>query len=38
MPLFAGYEGTWVPEVWRGHVNKGKGFIEALIRLRQYDI
>jgi N-acetylneuraminate synthase len=38
MPLFASYEGTWVPEIWRGHVHKGKGFIQALVRLRQYDI
>lgn len=38
MPLFASYEGTWVPEIWRGHLDKGKGFIQALIRLKQYDI
>jgi N-acetylneuraminate synthase len=38
MPLFASYEGTWVPEIWRGHIDKGKGFIQALIRLKQYDI
>jgi sugar phosphate isomerase/epimerase len=38
MPLFASYEGTWVPEIWRGHIQKGKGFIQALVRLREYDI
>lgn len=38
MPLFSSYEGTWVPEIWRGHIQKGKGFIQALIRLKQYDI
>ena len=38
MPLFASYEGTWVPEIWRGHIQNGKGFIQALIRLREYDI
>ena len=38
MPLFASYEGTWVPEIWRGHIDKGKGFIQALIRLKKYDI
>ncbi|MBN1103520.1 MAG: N-acetylneuraminate synthase family protein [Deltaproteobacteria bacterium] len=38
MPLFAEYQGTWVPEIWRGHLQNGKGFLQALIRLRQYDI
>jgi len=38
MPLFADYEGTWVPEIWRGHLHGGRGFLQALIRLRQYDI
>jgi len=38
MPLFADYTGTWVPEIWRGHLQKGKGFIEALSKLRNYDL
>ena len=38
MPLFADYEGTWVPEIWRGHLNGGQGFLEALIKLKKYDI
>ena len=38
MPLFADYEGTWVPEIWRGHLNRGQGFLEALIKLKEYDI
>jgi N-acetylneuraminate synthase len=38
MPLFADYSGTWVPEIWRGHLERGKGFIEALSKLRSYDL
>lgn len=38
MPLFKDYEGTWVPEIWRGHLQNGKGFVEALNRLRKYDL
>ncbi len=38
MPLFNDYEGTWVPEIWRGHLHRGRGFIEALNRLKKYDI
>jgi len=38
MPLFANYQGTWVPEIWRGHLQKGKGFLEALTRLRKYSL
>lgn len=38
MPLFADYEGSWVPEIWRGHLQKGKGFIEALMRLKEYGL
>lgn len=30
IPLFSDYEGTWVPEIWRGHLNHGQGFIDAL--------
>jgi len=38
MPLFADYQGTWVPEIWRGHLQNGKGFIEALTKLRKYNL
>ena len=38
MPLFADYRGTWVPEIWRGHLHRGQGFLEALKRLRKYDL
>jgi len=38
MPLFKDYNGTWVPEIWRGHLNHGKGFIEALIKLKTYGL
>ncbi len=36
LPLFKGFEGTWVPEVWRGHLNGGKGFLKALSFLSDY--
>ncbi|MBW2107575.1 MAG: N-acetylneuraminate synthase family protein [Deltaproteobacteria bacterium] len=38
LPLFKGYEGTWVPEIWRGHCENGKGFVEALRRLKRYPL
>lgn len=38
MPLFAGYRGTWMPEIWRGHLENGAGFITALQRLSKYDL
>ena len=38
MPLFADYQGTWVPEIWRGHLHNGKGFLEALTKLGKYDL
>ncbi len=38
MPLFGDYQGTWVPEIWRGHLNEGRGFIEALIALKKFNI
>jgi N-acetylneuraminate synthase len=37
MSLFADYQGTWVPEIWRGHLNEGRGFIEALIALKKFN-
>ena len=36
MPLFADYRGTWVPEIWRGHLDGGRGFLKALSLLAQY--
>ncbi|WDP89755.1 MAG: N-acetylneuraminate synthase family protein [Desulfobacter sp.] len=37
MPLFAEYRDSWVPEVWRGHLNQGQGFFTAIKRLSRYD-
>lgn len=37
MPLFDDYRETWVPEIWRGHLNQGKGFIKALSKLKKYN-
>ncbi len=36
LPLFRGFEGTWVPEIWRGHLNGGRGFLQALTYLARY--
>ncbi len=36
MPLFKGFSGTWVPEIWRGHLNNGRGFRQALAFLARY--
>ncbi len=38
MPCFNNYRESWVPEIWRGHLDNGKGFIEALSRLSVYDL
>ncbi len=38
MPLFDDYNDTWVPEVWRGHLADGKGFIKALSLLLEFDL
>jgi len=38
LPLFSDYEGTWVPEIWRGHLNRGQGFLEALGILWRYGL
>ncbi|MFH1354400.1 MAG: N-acetylneuraminate synthase family protein [bacterium] len=32
----AGYQGTMVPEIWQGHLHEGKGFLQAMNRLKQY--
>jgi N-acetylneuraminate synthase len=38
MPLFSDFKGTWVPEIWRGHLHKGRGFLEALSLLKNYNL
>ncbi len=38
MPLFDDYPGTWVPEIWRGHLNNGNGFIRALTELSIFNL
>lgn len=38
MPLFHDYKGTWVPEIWRGHLNNGQGFIKALTKLGKFNL
>jgi N-acetylneuraminate synthase len=38
MRLFVDYRGTWVPEIWRGHLENGKGFVKALTRLKKYNL
>ncbi len=37
IPLFSSFSGTWTPEIWRGHLNNGNGFLEGLHYLKQYD-
>ena len=37
MPLLSDYQDSWVPEIWQGHLNNGKGFFKALKRLSQYN-
>lgn len=37
MPLFSDYRESWVPEIWRGHLNQGQGFFTAIERLARYD-
>ncbi len=36
MPAFDDYTGSWVPEIWRGHLNKGHGFLKAISILSKY--
>jgi sialic acid synthase SpsE/sugar phosphate isomerase/epimerase len=38
MPIFLDFNGTWVPEIWRGHLHNGKGFLEALSLLKNYNL
>ena len=36
MPAFNGYRESWVPEIWRGHLNDGQGFLKAITILSKY--
>ena len=36
LSLFKGFHGTWVPEIWRGHLNQGQGFLQALTFLEKH--
>jgi sugar phosphate isomerase/epimerase len=38
MPLFSDYTETWVPEIWRGHLQGARGFLEALAALKKYNM
>ncbi len=38
MPLLADYTGTWVPEIWRGHMQNGRGFLLALEKLKPFGL
>ena len=38
IPLFREYNHTWVPEIWRGHLDGGQGFLTALKRLAKYEL
>lgn len=38
IPLFAGFKGSWTPEIWRGHLHNGYGFLQALNYLKQYHV
>lgn len=33
--LYGDYEGSWVPEIWRGHLNSFEGFRIAIDKLRE---
>lgn len=36
MPALSDYKGSWVPEIWRGHLNHGRGFLKAIAILSKY--
>lgn len=38
MPLFNDFPGTWVPEIWRGHLNSGRGFLKGLEYLQKFSL
>ena len=38
LPFFKDYNDTWVPEIWRGHLDNGRGFLHALSELKKVDL
>lgn len=36
MDELAGFKGTMVPEIWQGHLHGGRGFLQAMDRLKSY--
>ena len=36
MPVFSDYRGSWVPEIWRGTLNNGREFLNAISILSKY--
>lgn len=36
MAVLQGYDQTMVPEIWQGHLHGGKGFLQALEKLKSY--
>lgn len=38
MPLFSDYRDSWVPEIWRGHLQNGKEFLKAMRLLSRYSL
>jgi len=36
MPLFSDYTESWVPEIWRGHLNNGRAFFKAIFLISKY--
>ncbi|MBF0200686.1 MAG: N-acetylneuraminate synthase family protein [Desulfamplus sp.] len=36
MPIFSDYMDSWVPEIWRGHLNGARGFLKAIDILSRY--
>jgi len=33
--LYSDYQGTWVPEIWQGHLHNNQGAIDALKRIKR---
>lgn len=38
MPLFSDFNGSWVPEIWRGHLQNGREFLKTLNLLKIYSL